>query len=49
MKIKTSIFLLSLVEIGFCQFNTPEPVSEIELPKLAGRWYNVSLMLTTKC
>ena len=42
MDIRISMLLLSLGYLGYCINSDPEPVSELDLDKLAGRWYNVS-------
>ena len=42
MDIRISMLLLSLGYLCYCINSDPEPVSELDLDKLAGRWYSVS-------
>ena len=45
MDLKIPTILLLVINICNCLEDEPDPVSELDLSKFTGRWFNVSILL----
>ena len=45
MDLKIHLILLFVINICNCVEDDPDPVSDLDLSKFTGRWFNVSILL----